>query len=92
MQNVYRTVANNLWIAETHCICEWSTYHLVFRRPSAVGYQAAVLQHCLGLHEPAYLIGYVGWSFYRKQVVICATYSVIYWPIVGRCSCWARPC
>jgi len=38
MQNVHRTIANSSWMAETHWICERSIYHLVFSRPSGVGY------------------------------------------------------
>jgi len=33
MQKVHRTIANSLWVVETHCICEISIYHLVFNRP-----------------------------------------------------------
>jgi len=28
MQNVHRAIAKILWIAETHCICKRSIYHL----------------------------------------------------------------
>jgi len=43
MQNVHRTIANSLLVAETHWIYKESIYHLVFSRLSRVGYQTAAL-------------------------------------------------
>jgi len=87
MQNVHRTIANSMWIAETHWICERSICDLVYLPHGDITIQLAKCGRLLNCCA-VYMTQPVGWNFCRKSWFVGHVVSFT----AGHCRCWEGHC